>query len=208
MDALVMAGGRATRMGGVEKPVVAINGRPLISYVIDVLLKSRNVSHIFVAVTSRVPDTAEYVKKSYEGPRITMVETPGAGYLQDTVRAVELLGLNRPFLITSADVPFITPEVVDEAITRYEASGAEALSVRLDLASVPPGLEPDTVLTDSGSRTVPAGLNIVDGRHMDRYQEELIFVVPDGRLAVNVNYGKDLALCEKMLGDKPWHRQV
>ncbi len=122
------------------------------------------------------------------------METPGLGYVEDTVLAVELLDLRRPFLITSADVPFITPEVIDEAIARYEASGAEALSVRLDLSSVPPGLEPDTVLTDSGSRTVPAGINIVDGRHMDRYQEELIFVVPDGRLAVNVNYGKDLAL--------------
>ena len=203
-----MAGGRATRMGGVEKPVLALNGKPLISYVIDVLLKSHNVSHIFVAVSPTVPGTSAYVKQAYACQRITVVETPGEGYMQDTVLAVELLGLYRPFLITSSDVPFITPEVVDEAIELYEESGVEALSVRLDLASVPPGLEPDTVLTDSGSRTVPAGLNIVDGRHMDRYQEELIFVVPDGRLAVNVNYGKDLALCEKLLGDKPGHRQV
>jgi adenosylcobinamide-phosphate guanylyltransferase len=203
-----MAGGRATRMGGVEKPVVALNGRPLISYVIDVLLESRNVSHIFVAVSPRGPGTSAYVKHAYTGQRITVVETPGDGYLQDTVRAVGLLGLYRPFLITSADIPFITPEVVDEAIERYEASGAEALSVRLDLASIPPGLEPDTVLTDSCSRTVPAGLNIVDGRHMDRYQKEMIFVVPEGRLAVNVNYRKDVALCEKLLGDEPGHRQV
>jgi adenosylcobinamide-phosphate guanylyltransferase len=203
-----MAGGRATRMGGVEKPIVTLHGRPMISYVIDALLESHKVGHIYVAVSPRVPGTTEYVTRTYAGPRTTIVETPGGGYVEDTARAVELLDLRRPFMITSSDVPFIGPEVVDEAIECYEASGAEALSVRLDLASIPPGLEPDTILADGGSRTVPAGINIIDGRHMDRYQEEVIFVVPDGRLAVNVNRGKDLALCEKLLGNEPGHRQV
>jgi|AGTN01.2.fsa_nt_gi GTP:adenosylcobinamide-phosphate guanylyltransferase len=203
-----MAGGKATRMGGVEKPIAMLKGRPMIAYVIDALLESSSVGRIFIAVSHRVPATADYLKKSYSGPRIAIVETPGEGYHEDTVRAVEALDLRRPFLITSADVPLITPEVVDEAIARYMESGAEALSVRLDISSVPSGLEPDTVLTDSGSRTVPAGINIMDGRHMDRYQEELIFVVPDGRLAVNVNYGKDLAIGEKLLGNIPRHRQV
>jgi adenosylcobinamide-phosphate guanylyltransferase len=203
-----MAGGKATRMGGVEKPIVALNGRPMISYVIDALLSCHNIGQVYIAVSPRVPATSEYVKQTYAGHRITVVDTPGAGYVEDTARAVELLGLCRPFLITSSDVPFITPEVVDEAIACYEASGAEALSVRLDISSVPPELEPDTVLTDSGSPTVPAGINIVDGRHMDRYQEELIFVVRDSSLAVNVNYCKDLTLCEKLLGDGPGHRQV
>jgi GTP:adenosylcobinamide-phosphate guanylyltransferase len=55
---------------------------------------------------------------------------------------------------------------------------------------------------------VPAGINILDGRHMDRYQEELIFVVRDSRLAVNVNYRKDLLACEKMFDDVHGHRQV
>jgi adenosylcobinamide-phosphate guanylyltransferase len=203
-----MAGGRATRMGGVEKPVVALNGRPLISYVIDALLKSSKVCHIFVAVSPRATGTATYVKQTFSGKPVTVVETPGLGYVEDTVRAVELLDLRRPFLITAADVPFITPDVIDEAITCYEASGAEALSVRLDLSSVPSGLVPDTVLEDSGARTVPAGINILDGRHMDRYQEERIFIVPDGRLAVNVNNREDLALGEKLLDDAPGHRQI
>jgi adenosylcobinamide-phosphate guanylyltransferase len=203
-----MAGGRATRMGGVEKPIVTLHGRPMISYVIDALLESHNIDHIYVAVSPRVPGTTEYVARTYAGLRITIVETPGDGYVEDTARAVELLDLRRPFLITSSDVPFIGPEVVDKAIECYETSGAEALSVRLDLASVPRGLEPDTILADGGQQTVPAGINIIDGRHMDRYQEERIFVVPDGRLAVNVNYRKDVDYCEKMPGLSPGHRQV
>lgn len=34
---VILAGGRATRMGGVDKGLVAVNGRPMISWVIDVL---------------------------------------------------------------------------------------------------------------------------------------------------------------------------
>lgn len=34
---VVLAGGRATRMGGVDKGLVAVNGRPMIAWVIDVL---------------------------------------------------------------------------------------------------------------------------------------------------------------------------
>lgn len=34
---VILAGGRATRMGGVDKGLVPVNGRPMISWVIDVL---------------------------------------------------------------------------------------------------------------------------------------------------------------------------
>lgn len=34
---VILAGGRATRMGGVDKGLVAVNGRPMIAWVIDVL---------------------------------------------------------------------------------------------------------------------------------------------------------------------------
>ncbi len=200
-----MAGGAATRMGGVEKPIVPLGGRPMIAYVIDALLASRNVGHIFVAVSSRVPVTAEYVRTAFAGDdRVSPVMTPGAGYVEDTAYAAEALGLFRPFLVISSDLPLATVAVIDEAIAVYDASGCEALSVRVDASCVPPELEPDTVLVDEGKRNVPAGINIIDGRHMGRYQEERILIVSDSRLAANVNYRKDLAYCEKIIhGERP-----
>jgi len=198
-----MAGGAATRMGGVDKAIVPLDGRPLIAYVIDALASSRNIGHIYVAISGRVPLTTEYVKATFAGdPRVSPVMTPGAGYVEDTAYAAEALGLFRPFLVISSDVPMTTVAVIDEAIARYETSGCEALSVRVDASCVPPELEPDTILEDNGKRNVPAGINIVDGRHMGRYQEELILIVSDGRLAANVNYKKDLTYCEKILRGK------
>ncbi|OPY25369.1 MAG: Adenosylcobinamide-phosphate guanylyltransferase [Methanocella sp. PtaU1.Bin125] len=195
-----MAGGAATRMGGVEKPIVPLDGRPLIAYVIDALAASQKIGHIYVAVSGRVPMTVEYIKTAYgSDPGVSAVMTPGAGYVEDTAYAAEALGLSRPFLVISSDVPLATPEVIDEAVTRYEDSGCEALSVRVDASSLPPGLQPDTILEDDGKRNVPAGINIVDGRLMGRYQRELILVVTDGRLAVNVNRPKDIAFCERII---------
>ncbi len=43
---VVLAGGRATRMGGVDKGLVAVNGRPMIAWVIDVL--RRQVADILI----------------------------------------------------------------------------------------------------------------------------------------------------------------
>jgi GTP:adenosylcobinamide-phosphate guanylyltransferase len=181
----------------------------LITYVIDTLAASHKIGHIYVAVSDRVPQTAAFIKTAFAGDgRVSPVTTPGAGYVEDTAYAAGVLGLSRPFLVISSDVPLATTTVIDEAIARYEASGCEALSVRVDASCVPPELEPDTVLVDDGKRNVPAGINIVNGWHMDRYQEEHIFVVHDSRLAVNVNYRKDLLACEKILGEEPGHRQV
>jgi adenosylcobinamide-phosphate guanylyltransferase len=204
-----MAGGAATRMGGVEKPVVLLDGRPMIAYVIDTLAASRNIGRIYVAVSGRVPQTAEYVRTALAcAGRVSSVMTPGVGYVEDTAHAAEALGLFRPFLVISSDVPLATTAVIDGAIAAYEASGCEALSVRVDASCVPPELEPDTVLEDEGKRNVPAGINIVDGRHMGRYQKESLFIVRDGRLAANVNYRKDLAYCEKIIREERPRRQA
>ena len=43
---VVLAGGRATRMGGVDKGLVPVNGRPMIEWVIDVLRPQ--VAHVLV----------------------------------------------------------------------------------------------------------------------------------------------------------------
>jgi len=50
LDALVMAGGKGSRLRMGEKPLVKLFGRPLIDYVVSALLDS-SADRIFVAVT-------------------------------------------------------------------------------------------------------------------------------------------------------------
>ncbi len=172
-----MAGGKGERMGGVEKPMALLEGKPLLAYVVRALLHS-SIGRVYVAVSPRTPMTAEYVHGCPD-ERVSAVMTPGSGYVEDTAYAARALGLSVPFLVVSADLPLITPDIIDRIVLEYSRCGKEALSV----------------WTDGGSA---AGINVVHGAYMDRAQAEYVFTVSDPRL-VNANYRKDLSVCEQLL---------
>lgn len=194
-----MAGGLGTRMGGQEKPMLLLNGRPMISYVLDALTQSERIGRIHLVVSQKTPLTQTYVSDHFYGNgRIGMVITPGAGYIEDTVSAAHILKLAEPFLVIASDLPLVTTSAIDAVVDAYGRCGREALSVHLPADLVD---RPDIVLHDTGSATVPAGINVLHGAHMDRPQDEYVLILSDTRLAMNVNYRKDLVLCAKLMND-------
>ncbi|CAJ37697.1 NTP transferase domain-containing protein [Methanocella arvoryzae] len=204
-----MAGGRGVRLNSGEKPLAELKGKPLIAYVIDALLKSREIGHVYVAVSQWTPCTCVLVKERYrDEKRVSVHMTPGAGYIDDTVHAVKTLELFRPFLIISSDIPLVKPETIDAVVREYEKAGAEALSVRVARSSIPPGVSTDTILIDNGVENVPAAINVIDGRYMDRYQQEALLILEDPLLAANVNYIPDISVCERLLTESSINRQV
>ena len=58
-----MAGGKGVRLNSGEKPLAELKGKPLIAYVIDALLKSPGIGHIYVAVSQWTPGTSARVKE-------------------------------------------------------------------------------------------------------------------------------------------------
>ena len=72
MDALVMAGGKGSRLGMGEKPLVKLFGRPLIDYVVSALLDS-SADRIFVAATENVPLTRKWALER----ELCVVDTKG-----------------------------------------------------------------------------------------------------------------------------------
>lgn len=196
-----MAGGSASRMGYVEKPLVPLNGRPMISYVLKALLESEKIDRIYIVLSPKVPETSRHICEVYHGhDRIIPLVTSGTGYVEDTVEAVKMLKLFRPFLIVSSDIPLITPSAIDHIVTEYEKCGKESLSVRVDAAkAIDYGIRSDIILKDTGTDTIPSGINIIDGSHMYRAQDEHVLVVDDPALAVNVNYTKDLDFCSRLI---------
>lgn len=195
-----MAGGKGERMGGAEKPLVQLRGKPLIAYVLEALQDCRGIGRIFVAVSPRTQETQRFVEAHYGAAgRVEVCQTPGTGYITDTALAAESLHLREPFLVISSDVPLVTPQALETILAEYERAGTEALSVRVALSSVPEGVSTDTVLTDGGTPNVPAAINILDGRYLDRYQQEAVLILRDPSLAANINYVRDLSVCERLL---------
>jgi len=195
MDALVMAGGKGTRLNMGEKPLALLLGRPLLDYVISSLAES-SVDRIVLAVTNSVPRTASWARTR----GLRTVTTPGTGYVADMIWAVKSVGITEPLLIIMADLPLVTARTIDHILAVYQELPEPALSVHTGLKLHSEiGRRPDAVFNYQGQMIVPAGVNILDGSRIEEEQEDYHLILNCRELAINVNTPQDLLLCESIL---------
>lgn len=112
-DAIVLAGGAAKRLGGIDKPGVRVGGRALL----DRVLAACEGAARTVVVGGRRP-TVRPVCWAREEP-------PGGGplaALDEGVRRADAATV----LVLSADLPFLGTETVHRLIEALDASGREA----------------------------------------------------------------------------------
>ena len=201
MDAVVMAGGMGRRLGKDEKPLTDLLGKPMIHYVISALLDSKNIDRIFIATSPRVRKTVSWVSdftRSHAG--VELIQTPGEGFVNDMVMAVERAGIKGKVFIIMADLPLVTGELIDRIINKYNEAATPALSVHMRLEVFNNlGLRPDTVFHKNGGFIVPCGINILNADRIHEEQEDYNLILDDEELALNVNTVEDLAVCEKKL---------
>jgi adenosylcobinamide-phosphate guanylyltransferase len=201
VTALVMAGGKGTRMKSEEeKPLLRVGGKPLIEHVLNALRDAKKVNEIIVAVSEHAPKTAIVVERF----SVKVLKTPGKGFCLDTQYAIKKLKLDTVLTI-SADLPLIMSEVIDEVIERYERCGKPALTVMVPLETRKKlGLKTNYTFEVNGRCLVPAGINVIDGRQIDEAElEEEVFVIDRKEVAVNVNTSKDLKVAECLLARIP-----
>jgi adenosylcobinamide-phosphate guanylyltransferase len=204
MDAVVMAGGMGKRLRKDEKPLTSLNGKPLIQYVLEALLGSKNIERIFVATSSRVKRTNEWLddfKKDHD--RVEIIHTQGAGFVHDMIAAVEEAGIRGRVLFMMADLPLVTSGLLDRIIEKYNEVNTPALSVHMKLdVFTRLGLRPDTVFHKNSDFIVPCGINILDAGNIHDEQEDYNLILDDEELAININAPRDLIVCEKFLRNK------
>jgi len=196
VTALVMAGGRGTRMTlSEEKPLLKVGGKPMIEHVLMALKSAKRVDAIVVVVSKHTPKTTKLIKRF----SVKILETPGKGYVSDMEYAVRKLKLETVSTI-SADLPLVTGEVIDRIIERYRRCNKPALAVVVPMETKERlGLGGDYVLEVGDKRLVPAGINVIDGRRIDEGElEEEIYVIDDEKVAVNVNTPHDLVIAENL----------
>lgn len=180
-----MCGGRGTRLGSeTEKPLVRVGGRPMVDRVCMALTES-HVDRVHCAVSPHTPETRAHLAGS---PNVSVIETPGDGYVADLGDALERVGT--PVVTTASDLPLLTAARVDDTLAgRGEPLASLTVCVPVDLKRRL-GVSVDTATEHAGRRVAPTGLNVVgDG------DGELV-VVDDERLAVNVNRPRDLQIAE------------
>ena len=196
--ALVMAGGKATRMANVrEKPLLKIRGRTMVERVIEALRSSRNIDEIVAAVSKFTPKTAELMRNL----SIKVVETPGKGYCSDMIYAIKKCTLISSVLAISADLPLITRELIDEIIINYKHCEKPALVAAIPVETYELlGLKSGYPFEIGGKLLTPVGINIVNGRYINEpMMAEDVLILEKAESVVNVNTLSDMKIVEKLL---------
>ena len=121
-SALILAGSRgptdpvAQAAGTDYKAFADINGRPMISYVVDALRADPRISRIAASIEVDAPDLPDDIQ------RIDALGSPAS-----SLRAA-LTKLPMPVLVTTADHPLLLPAMISAFLDDAENSPAEAMT--------------------------------------------------------------------------------
>jgi adenosylcobinamide-phosphate guanylyltransferase len=174
MDTLVLCGGRGSRLGGpTEKPLVEIDGEPMLDRVRRALAGADRVDRVALATSPLAPRTARHVATTGRR-RERLVETPGEGYVADLGRALRDPALAAPVLTVVADLPLLAPAPVDRVIEAYQALDAHSTDESGHTSPPPPmtvcvptalkralDVSADTTRAHGGRELAPTGINVV-----------------------------------------------
>lgn len=184
MDALLMCGGKGTRLDAdVEKPLFEVGGMPMVDHVRHALAESR-VETTYAVVSPNAPETTNYLDGE-----LPLIETDGDGYVTDLLTALDRV--EQPVLTVAADLPLLDATVVDDVLA--DVTGSTSVQVP---ATLKQGLGVSVDEIENPQREsawVPTGVNVVgadDDTVLRRY---------DARLAVNVNHERDATVAERLL---------
>ncbi len=201
--AVIMAGGKGTRLGlDCEKPLLELNNKPMIDYVISSLTNSICIEKIYVATSPHTPLTKSHLLNH----NCQIIDTPGNGYVEDLSFILEYFEKkipNKVLLIVSSDLPCIKTETYNLIIKHYYMMGTEAMNV-----AVPEKIfkKYDIKPTILFNGIVPTGVNIL--RSLNKIQNEELLILKKFELTLNINNSNDIKLFNKYYGDKDGRKET
>ena len=184
MDALVMCGGRGTRLDtDVEKPLFEVGDVPMVDRVFGALDESR-VDTAYAVTSPAAPETRAHL----DAPSI---ETPGEGYVADLDAALSDERVSTPVLTVAADLPLLDGAILDRVLAVHDGGSLSVLVPAARKREL--GVSDDTTFERDGREVAPTGVNVVGESGDDAW------LTDDARVAVNVNTLADARVAEELL---------
>lgn len=200
ITALIMAGGKGSRFkASQEKPLIKLNGKPVITYVLNSLKQAKNIDNIIVSVSENTPQTTKFLSKL----RISTIKTPGKDFVYDMAYAIKQLSL-KTVLVIGSDIPLITSKIIDQIIEKYKDSNKSALNVVVPLKTrIQLGLSRAYEFNLNNEKVVPAGINIINGAKIENKElDEEILLLEKKEVALNINTLNDLIIAKKLISKR------
>ncbi|MFA6680005.1 MAG: NTP transferase domain-containing protein [Candidatus Methanomethylophilaceae archaeon] len=201
MEALVMAGGKGTRMGkcGLEKPLQVIGVKHTVMRVVEALSGSKNIDRVLVSVSSNTPGTERYLKNW----SVETIRTSGEGYVEDLHAALSTM--SGKYVISSpSDLPLLRTYTIDAFIDFFNKKKADSAIAVVDKDTViNTGIMPSYLMELGGKEWVISGLCILDREKTlsGQYLDERYFKTDWVDLAINVNTNHELEMTRQFFAD-------
>jgi len=120
VDAVVLAGGDGEIIDPSVhiKGLVPIAGKPMVEWVVEALRKADTIAEIAVVVPT-AEGLGSWVDKADK------IVVSDARFIDNCIAGIDSFRNDRAVLLTTGDIPALTPEAVDDFISQSEGRGAE-----------------------------------------------------------------------------------
>ena len=190
MIALVMAGGKGTRMNLNGEKLLLKYKNHMISHVIESLTNSKRFSRILVATSCNAPKTKEML----ENTGIETIDTSGNGYVEDLNYVLQ--SLEDVVFVTSGDLPLLDAQIISELADQYNSKNIWTSFLVTNKFLKGLGIKSENSISFENQDCHFTGISLVNSKHiesLDNIQEHFI-INDDKRIALNLNTKYDYDL--------------
>ncbi len=183
ITALVLAGGRGSRMGGVDKGLTPLQGKPLVAHIIERL--EPQVAHVLINANRNAERYADFGKPVLADADPAAYAGPLAGMLAG------LQACTTPWLLTApCDSPWLPDHYAQHMLDTALAAGATVAMASDGQRHQPVFCLIKRELVDSLQRFLAAGDRKIDLWTRAEQAVEVLF--EDSRIFTNINTRDDL----------------
>jgi len=192
MIALVMAGGKGSRMKTQEEKLLLKYIHPTILHVIFALQNTNYFSKIITATSPNSPKTKEMLKNA----GIEIFDTSGKGYVEDL--NLILCSINDDVLVVPGDLPLLDDEIIKKILSTHNSDKiwTSFLVTKEFLNSI--GLTSDFSIRFQNKECSFTGISIVNAKEINNLDlvEENYYILDDKRIGMNLNTYEDYRLLD------------
>jgi len=129
IGAIIVAAGENRRMGGVNKVLALLGGKPVLAHVIDTFQKCNSIDQVVVAVNRKNLEPCRQLVAEKERSKVTRV-CPGGRRRQDSVAAgLSQLDSCQWVVIHDGARPLVTADLIDRGLEAARETGAAVAAV-------------------------------------------------------------------------------
>ena len=187
MIALIMAGGKGSRMNSESEKLLLSYKKPVILHVFDALQNSQCFEKIIAITSPNSPKTSDLLEKL----GIEVFESMGRNYVEDLNKA--LSSIDTGVLVTSGDLPFLDDNIIKQIVAKYDPKNIWMTFVVTKGFLESLGLSSEFEVQIDNTSCILTGISLINAKKISSLNtiKEHYEILDDKRIVFNLNTKSD-----------------